>query len=111
MAVEGHYAGGGNCVQKAGSGGSSEESSGYCIFMLPCLLVLLWNEDFCLAVSELPARHKPNIGALKIGMAFWGPLYNDYNRKTQNSIGNYLGPHLMDATDYITYMVWTLSKS
>ena len=79
MAVEGHYAGGGNCVQKAGSGGSSEESSGYCIFMLPCLLVLLWNEDFCLAVSELPARHKPNIGALVIRIGLEGILHFSYN--------------------------------
>ena len=33
-----------------------------------------------------------SIGALLIGVGFWGPLCYTYNKEPQNSIGNYLGP-------------------
>ena len=33
-----------------------------------------------------------NAGALIIRKGFWGPLYYNYKRNPQNSIGNYLGP-------------------
>ena len=35
-----------------------------------------------------------NIGALIIRIRCWGPLYYQYNKEPQNSIGNCLGPDI-----------------
>ena len=35
-----------------------------------------------------------NVGALIIRIGFWGPLYYNYDKEPQNSIGNYLGPYI-----------------
>ena len=34
-----------------------------------------------------------NIGTLMIRIGFWGPSYYNYNKDSQNNIGNYLGPY------------------
>ena len=41
-----------------------------------------------------------NIGALIIRIGFWGPLSYSFNKKTQNSIGNYLGPYSRAFSDF-----------
>ena len=35
------------------------------------------------------------MGALIIRIGFWGTLYNNYNKGTQNNVGNWLGPYII----------------
>ena len=46
-------------------------------------------EMMCLARGSWPH----NRGALIVRIRFRGPLYYNYNKEPQNSIGNYLGPY------------------
>ena len=39
-------------------------------------------------------QQRGTIGALIIRMGFWGPLYHNYNKEPQDSIGNYC-PYIM----------------
>ena len=48
-----------------------------------------------LQLSRQSRGHEPedSVGALIIGIGFWGPLYHNHNKEPpQNSIGNYLSP-------------------
>ena len=43
--------------------------------------------------SHIKAFWGGNVGALIIGIWFWGKLHYTYNEEPQNSIGNYLGSY------------------
>ena len=43
-------------------------------------------------VPPLGSTRLYNIGALIIRIGFWGPLYYNYKKEPQTSIGNYVGP-------------------
>ena len=43
--------------------------------------------------AQLAHQSCTNIGALIIGIEFWGPVYNNCFKEHEKSIGNYLGAY------------------